>query len=162
MGIVEIDETYLGGKDKNRHANKRHRIRGTGDKTPVIGAIARKGNVVAKMIENADMPTMSRFVAETVSKKVSLVATDEHSGYQYLDRWQGYPHQTIRHGEGEYVRGLVHTNNIESFWSLLKRGVIGTYHNVSKKYLPLYLNEFTYRFNNRKNPDIFGAAVRGC
>ena len=60
------------------------------------------------------------------------------------------------------MRGEVHTNNIESFWSLLKRGVIGTYHNVSKKYLPLYLNEFQFRFNNRKNPDIFGAAIAGC
>jgi transposase-like protein len=162
MGIVEVDETYIGGKDKNRHANKRHHIRGTGDKIPVIGAISRKGNVVCKMIEHADMPTMSSFVAEAVSKKVELVATDEHSGYQYLERWQGYPHKMIRHGEGEYVRGLVHTNSIESFWSLLKRGIVGTYHHVSKKYLPLYLNEFQFRQNNRKNPDIFGTAVGGC
>jgi transposase-like protein len=162
MGIVEVDETYTGGKDKNRHADKRHHIRGTEDKTPIIGAISRKGNVVCKMIERADMPTMSRFVAETVSKRVELVATDEHSGYQYLDRWQGYPHQTIRHGEGEYVRGLVHTNNIENFWSLLKRGIVGTYHYVSKKYLPLYLAEFTFRFNNRHNPNIFGTAIAGC
>jgi transposase-like protein len=62
----------------------------------------------------------------------------------------------------EYVRGEVHTNNIESFWSLLKRGVVGTYHNVSKQYLPLYLNEFSFRFNNRENPDIFDAILRGC
>src|SRR5216684_3267718 len=112
------------------------------DKTPVIGAISRKGNVVCK--------------------KVELVATDEHAGYQYLDRWQGLPHQSISHGQGEYVRGLVHTNNIESFWSLLKRGIIGTYHNVSKKYLPLYLNEFQFRFNNRHERDIFGKAIAGC
>ena len=162
MGIVEVDETYIGGSDRNRHADKKHHKTGTSDKTAVIGAIARKGNVVCKMIENADMPTMSRFVAEAVSQKVSLVATDEHSGYQYLDRWQGYPHQTIRHGQGEYVRGEVHTNNIESFWSLLKRGIVGTYHNVSKKYLPLYLNEFQFRFNNRKESDIFGKAIAGC
>jgi transposase-like protein len=162
MGIVEVDETYIGGKDKNRHADKRHHIRGTGDKIPVIGAISRKGNVVCKMIEHADMPTMSKFVAEAVSKKVELVATDEHSGYQYLERWQGYPHKMIRHGEGEYVRGFVHTNSIESFWSLLKRGIVGTYHHVSKKYLPLYLNEFQFRQNNRKNPDIFGEAIAGC
>ncbi len=162
MGEVEVDETYIGGKDTNRHWGKKHHKTGGWDKTPVIGAIARKGNVVCKMIENADMPTMSRFVAETVSKKVSLVATDEHSGYQYLERWQNLPHQTVNHRDHEYVRGLVHTNNIESFWSLLKRGIIGTYHNVSKKYLPLYLNEFQWRFNNRKNPDIFRAAIRGC
>jgi transposase-like protein len=161
MGIVEVDETYIGGKDSNRHWDKKQHKTGGWGKTPIIGAISRKGNVVCKMIERADMPTMHRFVAQTISRKVELVATDEHSGYQYLDRWQGLPHQTIRHGQGEYVHGVVHTNNIESFWSLLKRGIIGTYHNVSKKYLPLYLAEFSFRFNNRHNPDIFGAAIGG-
>jgi transposase-like protein len=72
------------------------------------------------------------------------------------------PHEVIKHSVGEYVRGIVHTNTIEGFWSLLKRGVMGTYHSVSKKYLPLYLNEFQFRFNNRKNPDIFGKAIAGC
>ena len=90
------------------------------------------------------------------------VATDEHAGYQYLERWQQLPHETVNHREGEYVRGLVHTNNMESFWSLLKRGIVGTYHNVSKKYLPLYLAEFTFRFNNRHEHDIFGKAIAGC
>jgi hypothetical protein len=71
-------------------------------------------------------------------------------------------HQFVRHSAGEYVRGNVHTQNIESFWSLLKRGVIGTYHHVSKKYLPLYLNEFQFRFNNRNEADIFGKAIGGC
>ncbi|MGO9449793.1 MAG: IS1595 family transposase [Candidatus Binataceae bacterium] len=162
MGIVEVDETYIGGKDANRHWAKKKHMRGGWDKVPVVGAISRKGNVVCKMIERADMPTLHRFVAETVSRKVELVATDEHAGYQYLDRWQGLMHQTIRHGQGEYVRGIVHTNNIESFWSLLKRGIVGTYHNVSKKYLPLYLAEFSFRFNNRHNVDIFGTAIAGC
>ncbi len=163
MGIVEVDETYMGGLDKNRHASKKKHVRGTGAKIPVIGAISRKGNVVCKMIEHADMPTMHRFVHDIVDKeKVSLVATDEHSGYQYLARWQGLPHETVNHREGEYVRGVVHTNNMESFWSLLKRGVIGTYHHVSKKYLPLYLAEFQFRFNNRKEADIFGKAIAGC
>ncbi len=162
MGIVEVDETYIGGSDHNRHADKKRHKTGGWDKTPVIGAISRKGNVVCKMIERADMPTMYRFVHQVVDKeKVSLVATDEHSGYQYLARWQDLPHQTVNHRRGEYVRGLVHTNNMESFWSLLKRGIVGTYHNVSKKYLPLYLAEFSFRFNNRNNPDIFGTAVSG-
>ncbi len=163
MGEVEVDETYMGGKDKNRHENKRHRIRGTGDKTPIIGAISRKGNVICKMIERADMPTMHRFVHDVVDKNnVALVATDEHSGYQYLKRWQNLPHQTVNHRDGEYVRGIVHTNNKENCWSLLKRGIIGTYHNVSRKYLPLYLNEFQWRFNHRKDPDIFLTAIAGC
>jgi len=90
-----------------------------------------------------------------------LVATDEHSGYFYLDK-DGFEHQTVDHRRGEYVRGLVHTNSIENFWSLLKRGIVGTYHNVSKKYLPLYLNEFQFRFNNRNEADIFGKAIAGC
>ena len=163
MGEVEVDETYIGGIDKNRHANKKKHRRGAWDKTPVIGAISRKGNVICKMIEHADMPTMHRFVHEVVDKeKVSLIATDEHSGYQYLERWQGLPHQTVNHRQGEYVRGVVHTNSMENFWSLLKRGIIGTYHNVSKKYLPLYLNEFQWRFNHRKDPDIFLTAIAGC
>jgi transposase-like protein len=160
MGIVEVDETYFGGKEKNKHANKRLNQRGTAGKIPVIGAISRKGNVVARMIENTDTETLTRFVRKTVSDKVDLVATDEHSGYRYL-KW-AMPHEVISHSTGEYVRGEVHTNNIESFWSLLKRGVIGTYHNVSKKYLPLYLAEFSFRFNNRNEADIFGKAIAGC
>ena len=160
MGIVEIDETYIGGKDKNRHWNKKQGGRGTAGKIPVIGAISRKGNVVCKMIEDTDTETLTRFVRKTVNDKVDLVATDEHSGYRYL-HWV-MPHEAISHRTGEYVRGNVHTQNIESFWSLLKRGIIGTYHNVSKKYLPLYLAEFSFRFNNRHEKDIFGKAIAGC
>jgi transposase-like protein len=160
MGIVEVDETYIGGKNANRHWNKKQSGTGTAGKIPVVGAISRKGNVVCKMIESTDTETLTRFVRKTVSDKVDLVATDEHSGYRYLG-W-AMPHEVVRHSTGQYVRGNVHTNNIESFWSLLKRGVIGTYHNVSKKYLPLYLAEFSFRFNNRNNPDIFGSAIAGC
>ena len=162
MGIVEVDETFLGGSDVNRHWDKKSGKRGIASgKTPVIGAIARKGNVVCRTIENTDIQTLNRFVREAVSDKVDLVATDEHSGYSYLSA-QGFKHGVVKHSTHEYVRGEVHTNNIENFWSLLKRGVIGTYHHVSKKYLPLYLAEFQFRHNNRKNPDIFGAAIAGC
>jgi predicted RNA-binding Zn-ribbon protein involved in translation (DUF1610 family) len=160
MGVVEVDEAYLGGKNRNRHWNKKQGGRGPMHKTAVIGAISRKGNVVCQIIEDTSTETMSRFVRDTVSDKVSLVATDEGAGYQKL--YQAFPHGTVDHKAHQYVRGEVHTNNIENFWSLLKRGVIGTYHNVSKKYLPLYLNEFQFRHNNRKNPDIFGEAVAGC
>ncbi len=161
MGIVEVDETGIGGKDKNRHWDKKQHITGMSGKTTVIGAISRKGNVVCQMIENADATTLNRFVRRAISDRVDLVATDEHHGYDYL-KAMGYEHDTIAHSTGEYVRGEVHTNNIESFWSLLKRGIMGSFHHVSKKYLPLYLAEFQFRHNNRKNPDIFGEAVAGC
>jgi transposase-like protein len=162
VGEVEIDETFIGGKAHNKHANKRGAVR-TAGKVAVIGAISRKGNVVCKMIENTDTPTLDSFVRRTVSKDVELVSTDEHSGYRLLsDGFAGLPHEVITHSAGEYVRGKVHTNSIESFWALLKRGVIGTYHQVSKDYLPLYLNEFTFRHNERQNPEIFQRLISSC
>jgi transposase-like protein len=160
IGEVEADETYIGGKEANKHRSQRHGKTGSYGKTPVIGAISRKGNVVCKMIENADTETLTTFVRKTVSDRVSLVATDEHAGYRLL-KW-AYPHEVVKHSDGEYVRGRVHTQNIESFWSLLKRGIMGNYHKVSAKYLPLYLNEFTFRFNNRNNADIFDEIIAGC
>ena len=161
IGQVEVDETYIGGKNRNRHWDKKQSGTGTAGKIPVVGAIARNGNVVCKMIENADTETLTKFVRKTVSDKVDLIATDEHSGYRYL-KYAPYPHEVVKHSADEYVRGEVHTQSIDSFWALLKRGIIGTYHNVSKKYLPLYLNEFQWRFNHRKDPDIFITALRGC
>lgn len=160
MSEVEVDETFMGGKDFNRHANKRKHIPGTSGKIAVIGAIARKGNVVCKVIETVDRVTLSQFVRETVGQGVSLVATDEQTGYHRLGRT--YPHGIVNHSKKEYVRGNIHTNNIESFWSLLKRGVVGTFHNVSKDYLPLYLAEFSYRHNNRNNADMFADVIAEC
>jgi transposase-like protein len=92
---------------------------------------------------------MDDFVKQAVSSRVSLVATDEHKGYARLDRL-GLPHETVNHAQGEYVRGNVHTANLDSFWSLLKRGIVGTFHKVSKDHLPLYLNEFSWRHNHRQ------------
>jgi transposase-like protein len=154
-GEVEVDETFIGGKAANMHAKDRKRaaLTGTKGKVAVIGAISRKGMIVAKVIENTDTPTLDRFVRETVSKNVKLIATDEHSGYRLLGADMN--HRVVRHSAGEYVVGTTHTNTIEGFWSLFKRGIIGSYHKVSKEYLPLYVNEFAWRFNNRKNPAMF-------
>jgi hypothetical protein len=119
--------------------------------------VQRNGSVVARVIENTKTETFENFVREAVSNKVSLLATDEHSGFRRLS--PEYPHHAVRHAAKNYVVGAVHTNTIEGFWSILKRGVVGTYHKVSRKYLPLYVAEFCFRYNNRTNPDIFGAAI---
>lgn len=96
----------------------------------------------------------------TVSHRVSLISTDEFTGYNALGK--EFPHGTIDHWNGRYVTGAIHTNTIEGFWSLVKRGIIGTFHKVSRKYLPLYVNEFEFRYNNRKNENIFQTAIRAC
>lgn len=160
VGFVEVDETFIGGKAKNKHSNKRGGGRGPSGKTPIIGAVSRKGKVVARVIDNVDTKTLDNFVHETVSNKVSLISTDDNAGYRLLDDW--YNHGVVHHAIGEYVCGAVHTNTIDSFWSLIKRGIVGTFHKVSKKYLQLYVAEFEFRYNNRKNPDIFGAAIGLC
>jgi len=159
-GIVEIDETFVGGKDQNRHWNKRIHKPGGAGKTPIIGAVQRKGNVVTRVLKSVSTIDVLEFVNEAVSNKVSLLATDDWRGYKELDN--KYPRASVDHSKHQYVVGAVHTNTIEGFWSIFKRGVVGTFHKVSAKYMPLYVAEFQFRYNNRMNPDIFGAVLRGC
>lgn len=157
-GIVEIDETWIGGKDQNRHWDKKKGH--FGGKTPIIGAVQRKGNVIARVLEKVNSQSVISFVNEAVSNKVSLLATDDWPGYS--DYLRQYPRFAVDHHKHQYVIGAVHTNTIEGFWSIFKRGVVGRFHKMSAKYMPLYVAEFQFRYNNRFNPDIFGTAVAGC
>jgi transposase-like protein len=163
IGLVEIDETYIGGKDQNRHWGKRVG-KGNAGKDPnkfaVIGAVERKGNVVARVLDVVNAATMQGFVREVVSTDVEVLSTDSAMGYHHLS--DEYNHGMVDHSRHQYVVGALHTNTIEGFWSLIKRGVMGSYHKVSRKYLPLYVAEFQFRYNNRLNPDIFAEAITGC
>jgi hypothetical protein len=163
-GIVEVDETFVGGLAKNRHWDKRGGGGGTGGigsgKTPIVGAVSRKGNVIARVIENVRATTLEAFVREAVSHKVSLLCTDQWVGYKHLGK--EFPHGVVDHAKGQYVVGAIHTQTIEGFWSIFKRGVMGTFHKMSAKYMPFYAAEFQFRYNNRENCDIFGTAIGGC
>lgn len=148
-GEVEIDETYIGGKARNMPGGRSGKGRGPTGKTAVIGAVSRNGGgFIARVIANADTRTLGGFANEVVSWRARLVSTDEHAGYRYLSR--RFNHQVVRHSAGEYVRGKVHTQTIESAWSLLKRQIIGIHHWVSPKHLHRYVGEMSYRVNRRE------------
>lgn len=144
---VEIDETYIGGKEKNKHANKKlHAGRGAVGKKAVIGILERGGRVVAMPINSTDRETLHGVINAAVQKG-STVYTDEHRSYLGLN---GYNHHAVCHSVGEYVREQAHTNGVESFWALLKRGYNGIYHHMSPRHLHRYINEFSFRHNTAK------------
>jgi transposase len=145
-GTVEMDETYYGGR---RRGTKRGRPGDDSHKTPVFGIAQRQGRVVAKAVPNAKNATLMPHVRKKVLPE-SVVYTDEFTAYDRLKR-AGYRHSRVHHAEEVYVAGDVHTNTIEGFWSLLKRGIGGVYHSVSAKHLQGYLDEYAFRYNHRKD-----------
>jgi transposase-like protein len=153
-GIIEMDETYIGGKprkgnkrDDDDFSDKSNRGKGT-KKIPVVGMVERKGSVKAQSVSKYQLKAhdFHALIRKEVDTTASVLITDEYRGYVRINSI--LPHTRINHSE-RYVRGMIHTNTIESFWAIVKRGIIGQYHKVSAKYLDKYLDEFCYRYNGR-------------
>jgi len=152
-GMVEADETYVGGKNKNRHKDKKiegSQGRSAADKTPVVGLVERGGRVVTFVTQNTDAETLYQIIGNNVADGATIV-TDAYRSYSGIG--EAYKHITVKHEEGGYVvvenGNSFHTQNIENFWSQLKRGYVGVYHYISPKHLHRYCNEFATRYNLR-------------
>lgn len=164
-GIVEGDESFFGGKNKNRHADKKveqSQGRSHKDKTAVFGLVQRDGKVRTFVVADTNSQTLQSIMVANVAKEAVLI-TDAYTAYKGLEKI--YNHVTVKHTDGNYVTDKhFHTNNIENFWSIFKRGVIGIYHYVSPQHLQLYCSEFSSRYNNRNesNIDRFARIIKNC
>jgi len=151
--IVEADETYIGGKNKNKHFDKKVKEsqgRSTKSKTPVFGLVERNGRLVAMKVSDTQKKTIQPIIDAHVEQG-SKIMTDEWKAYKGLNN--RFEHSVVRHSNGIYVLGDAHTNTIEGFWSLLKRGVVGIYHQISVKHLDRYIDEFEFRYNTRSQTE---------
>lgn len=149
-GVVEADETFIGGLEANKHKSKRvegAQGRSVQTKSAVAGVVERGGNVKAKLVPNTNAANLQRFIYENVATH-STLHTDEWYGYNGLHKL--YEHTVVKHNDKQYVDGDCHTNTLEGYWSLVKRGCIGIYHSWSAKHLQKYLDEFSFRYNTRK------------
>lgn len=160
-GIVECDETFIGGKAKNMHqSDKERKIQGRGSvgKAVVLGAKMRDGDVRLTHSKNTTRETLHAFIKSEVSPQAECIMTDEFPAYDGIAD-ADTRHEKVNHSQGEYVRydanGDIHTNGVENVWSLFKRSIVGAYHQVSEKHLDRYLDEMEFRFNNRNNPYLF-------
>jgi transposase-like protein len=159
QGIIECDETYIGGKAKNIHKVRLAKMSkgrdGYDNKSCVMGAIQRGGNV---RLQVGQMPatkeTLHAFIKSKIADEANAIFTDQHKGYIGIAD-EDTLHATVDHAQKEWVRGIVHTNTLENVWSLFKRSILGSYHQVSVKHLDRYVSEFEFRFNNRNNPYLF-------
>lgn len=157
-GTIETDETYIGGKPRRPFGSKgwgrMPHARGPADKASVVGMVQRDGDVRFKLLDRVTSDRLGQFVAENADLTCRLI-TDEHLGYVRVGKAFQGGHETVNHSIGEYARPMsdVHSNTIEGVFSLLKRGVMGTFHSISRKHLPNYLNEFEFRWNTRKLDD---------
>jgi transposase-like protein len=152
-GQVEVDETYVGGKPRPEAGQPRNATRGRGTKkTPVVALVERNGRVRARKVERVDGLTLKAAIRENVDRN-SMILTDEWSAYRGIGSEYRWGHITVNHGEGEYARGSAHTNTVESYFALLKRGVMGSFHHVSKQHLDRYCDEFSFRWDYRGSTD---------
>ena len=147
-GIVEVDETYVGGKTRGMGRGYK------GNKSIAIGAVQRAGKIRLQVITDANKATLHKFIADNTAPDTEAIYTDELVAYWGIGD-ADTRHESVCHSAEEWVRGDVHTNGIESVWSLLKRSIVGSFHQVSVKHLDAYLDELEHRFNNRKNEHIF-------